>query len=150
MALSILLVCVHHLVQEPECSEEHLSASGVVSLCSHLWNLCRASSGSLSLSLPICFQVALVLWLPLFESLPPQAVCLLPSSWGLCLPSPHPHLQAFLRRQPQGPIPSCPDHGLQVTQGELSLRTPRLPGWMTTQVVLRFPLSTLTQPGGCN
>ena len=56
----------------------------------------------------LCQSVFRLLWFsgsPSLSLCPPQAVCLLPSSWGLCLPSPHPHLQAFLRRQPQGPIP---------------------------------------------
>lgn len=66
--------------------------------------------------------------IPISDSPFPQAVCLLPSPRGLCLPSPHRHLQASLWRQLQGPTPSWMDHGLEVTQGQSSLRTLGLPG----------------------
>lgn len=111
------------------------------------------ASPALDLFPYLCQSVFRLLW---FSGSPSLSLC--PPK--LCVSCPHPGVSASHPHIPisrpscggsqRAPSPSCPDHGLQVIQGELSLRTPRLPGWMTTRVVLRFPLSTLTQPGGCN
>lgn len=52
-------------------------------------HLCLSSSGLsfLSFLVSACFQISLVLCLPISESFSSQALCFFPFFWGLCLPS---------------------------------------------------------------